>query len=344
VRVLPLLLVAAAAAGAPETSDFELSPPAGNDWEVRTPDRADVKALYRTEFADTNPKAWAEVRVILAPLAKNLDGKGLDGIARAWAESLEGTFPDVRRVDEGKAALGGEEAWYRDVRNDFARLTWHLVRRGTTVYLFHVLRTNEAVDDARVEEEIAGMRASFRFLAPVAPEPPPRPPEPPPAKVEPRATLTLDFWRLEYVKPEGLVRVPPEELDETEEKSGVVAKLRGTGDQTLILVRIYAQSGRGQKATIDELAEEKIRRFRERYDEAHRHAVRRDPAWKPPLAERTIGLELIGRGRTTEITRWYLAQCRNDRQYQVEILVAGDPERWSAAIRDLLDGFRPLRD
>jgi hypothetical protein len=337
VRAALLLLLAGAAIG--DEPDFELTAP-GGDWETVKPDRADVKACFRTEFADTDPKAFAEVRVITAPLPERLAAKGLDAIAHSWAASVEGAFRNPSRIDEGKAALGGEEAWFRDVRNDFARLTWHLARRGTTLYLFHAIRTNVAVDDARLDEEIAAMRASFRFLAKAEPEPP-RPPDPPVVHAEPRATIDLPFWRLCCVKPEGLVHVPPEELDEAEKANGVVAKFRGSGEQTLLLVRIYAQSRSGQRLTIDELAEQKIERFREKYDEAHRRPVRRDDSWKPPLAERVIGLELIGRGRTTEITRWYLVQGKNDRQYQIEIHVAGDPERWAAAIRELLDGFQP---
>jgi hypothetical protein len=58
------------------------------------------------------------------------------------------------------------------------------------------------------------------------------------------------------------------------------------------------------------------------------------------MAERAILLELVGRKATVWTTRWILAQCRNDRQYQIEIVFTGD---WEATIRELLDGFRPVK-
>lgn len=340
--LLPLLLAALAAA-----EDFELSPPAGDEWEAQKPDGENTKAYYATAFADSDPKAVAEVRVMTYPLSGALEAKGLDAIARDWAPTIEGEFKDPRSTDEKASKLGDKEAWSRDVRTDSARLTWHVCRAGKLLFVFHVIRTNKAMEDADLEEEIAGMRATLRFLAKDEPDAA-LPPKPPPVKEEiapallARSTLKFGHWRFECVKPEGLVQVPPEKFDRAEVDSGVVAKFERTGGPSVMMVRIYAQSRSVQRFTIEELAKQKLTRFEETYDEAHRKPPVRDDAWKFPMAEKAIRLELTGRRSTVQVTRWYLAQCRNDRQYQIEVFVTGGGDEWAEQVRDVLDGFRPL--
>jgi hypothetical protein len=347
-HALPVLLLAAAAAadGPKPVGDgktFELPVPEGDEWIPGQPD-GQAKALLRTEFADSDPKATAELRVMTYPLPTALAAKGLDAIARDWAPTIEGPFQSPTKVEEGASELGGEEAWFRDVRTAWARLTWHLARKNEVLYVFHVIRTNKAVDDKDLEEQLARMRGSFRYLAPPPKPDEPRPPEPPQVEEKlPRETLKFEHWRLECVKPEGLRSVPPAEFDEAEQASGVRAKFERADGQSRILVRIYAQSAALQRYTIEQLAEQKLERFAGAYAETHRNPPVRDDEWKPPLAERAIRLVLVGRARTVHVTRWHLAQCRNDRQYQVEIYVAGDPERWSEEIKEILDGFRPVK-
>jgi hypothetical protein len=153
----------------------------------------------------------------------------------------------------------------------------------------------------------------------------------------------FDHWRFECVKPEGLVQVPPEKFGDAERQSGVVAKFERKAAQSLILVRIYAQSRSAQRFTLDQLAEQKLKRFEETYEKGSRQQPKRDDAFKFPMAEQAIHLELVGRKAMSQTTRWILAQCRNDRQYQIEIFVTGgDRDRWGEEIRDLLSGFRPL--
>jgi hypothetical protein len=344
--VLLLALCAAADGPAPvgDGKTFELPVPAGDEWLPEKPDR-DAKALLKTEFADSDPKAVAEVRVMVHPLSKALAEKTLEALANDWAAAIESNFPDPTKVEEGASELGGEEAWFRDVRTDWARLTWHVARKNEVIFVFHVIRTNKAVDDEDLEKQVALMRASFRYLAPPAKPGEARPPEPPRTEDEklPRETLTFEHWRLECVKPEGLRNVPPAEFDAAETASGVKAKFERTDGQTRIMVRIYAQSAAAQKFTIEQLAGQKLKRFEEAYDEAHRSPPARDDAWKPPLAERAIRLVLTGRARTVQVTEWHLAQCKNDRQYQVEIYIAGDAERWSKEKKEILDGFRPVK-
>ncbi len=323
--------------------EFELTLPEGDDWEARKPDGESTKAFYETEFADSNPTAIAQVRVMTYALGGELLEKSLDAIAREWAPIVESEFKEPKSVREGAARLGDRDAWSRDVRTDTARLTWHLARAGKVLFVFHVIRTNKACDDQDLEEEIAAMRATFRFLVKEEADAP-GPPKPPLdlEKGEPRKTIAFDHWRFACVKPEGLVNVPPERFSDVERKGGVVARFERKDGQSLIMVRIYAQSKSAQRLTLDQLAEQKLKRFEETYEKGKRHPPKRDDAYKFPMAERAILLDLVGRKTTTQTTRWILAQCRNDRQYQIEIFVTGgDENRWSSEIRDLLDGFRP---
>lgn len=349
-RLLPLLLAVVAAAENPPSAP-EVTLPDGDEWETAKPDRRGVAALYRTEFADSDPKAIAEVRVMIYPLSAAHEKKELEAIASDWAALVESELPEGRLVKEEASKLGDADAWKRDLKNDWARLTWYLARKGKHLYVFHVIRTYRAVEDERVEEQVTAMRASFRFPAEAEPEAEGaggteegRPPEPPPVEEEKRESLKFAHWRLECVKPEGLHSVPPQEFDRYETDSGVIARFEARGDQAVIMIRIYARSKASQRFSIDQLAEQKLTRFEQKYDDAHRQEPRRDEKIDLPMAKRVIFLELKGRKRTIETTRWYLAQCQNDRQYEIEIYVAsGDPDRWAEEIRDLIAGFRPVR-
>lgn len=341
-RRYALFLLAALAAA----DDFEIS--AGKDWEALKPEPEGVKALYRTEFAGSEPLAYAEVRVMTSPLSEAHAEKALDAIAHDWAGDMERPFKDPKSVTEGASKLGDRDAWCRDVRTESARLTWYVCRTEKLLFVFHVIRTNMACEDADLEAEIATMREKFRFLekeeAPATPGKPgekPAPPKPPP--VEPKKTFKFDHWRLEFVKPLGLASVPAEKFDEAERKAGIFAKFEGKKEQAKIVVRLYAQSRASQKFTVDQLIAQKIERFKEVYAESARQEPKRDDDWKCPLAERAVMLELTGRKGSVQTTRWYLAQCKNDRQYQMEIYFTGGDDAWAETIKEIVDGFRPVK-
>jgi hypothetical protein len=339
VRRCALFLLSVAAAAA----DFEL-PPKGDDWEALKPDHEGVRTLLRTEFPGN--EGYAEVRVMTYPLSEAIAARTLEAVAHDWATAMEELFPEPRTVAEGKATLGDREAFCRDVRAQPGRLTWHVARAGKLLFVFHVIRTGRAVDDADLEEEIASMRSAFRFLVKeeaAPPKDPARPPKPPPVEPEPAKKLEFAHWRFECVKPLGLALIPEEKFDKPERDAGVVAKFEAKREQALILVRIYAQSRTAQRFTIDELADQKIKRFEETFAEGKRQPPVRDGACKFPMAERAIRLELSGRKAAVQNTLWLLAQCKNDRQYQIEIMWIGAAGEWDATIRAVVDGFRPVR-
>jgi len=356
-----------------EASNFEIAPPpdAADDWDVLKPpaDRPEIKAHYKTEFADSDPPAYGEVQVIVTPLTTVYAARDLDYIVAKWAEIMEGAIENPRELTEGKTTLGGEEAYYRDVKGDFgsgiAHITWYLTRMGKNIYVLYVLRTYRAVGNMELEDEIGQIRDSFKFLkkeavkadpkvkkprgpgGPAGAGSPGKEAEPDPSLLE-REKMKLDFWRIEMVKPEGLLNVPPEEFNDSEKQNNVVAKFQRDKEQTRLVIRVYAQSDVAQRYTIEQLAENYVKYFEKRFPEKSRLKPEIDKDYKRfPLAKDAIKMKLMGRSTVPETTYWYLAQCKNDRQYQLEIYFSGGEiaeKAWDPQIKDFLKNFKPLKD
>ncbi|MHC5032140.1 MAG: hypothetical protein ACYTGU_14890 [Planctomycetota bacterium] len=322
-----------------EALNFEIQLPKGVDWEHRkvTP-KSEWKAHFRTYFR--NAPTPSEVDLML--MVRRAKPKGtLKEAAQRLRGPLEKAVAKATRRRTSAAELAGEPCLVVDVSGTGAgsrlHLTWRVARRGDKLYVLYARRTNEAIGDPGIEKEIAKIVGTFRFLRPAAPpppaEPPPKPKTPPPA---PRKEYRLPHWRLECVKPAGLREVPPEELDKA---NGVILRFEGHAEQSRCLVRIYARlRSSSRRLSVDELARRKIARFKKN------HAERTEPVtvrWKVPLARRALRLELTARKLTPEVTRWYLADCRNDRQYEIEIITTG--EAWEARVKKLLAGFQPRK-
>ncbi len=60
-----------------------------------------------------------------------------------------------------------------------------------------------------------------------------------------------------------------------------------------------------------------------------------------PLARRALRLTLTAKTLVPQVTRWFLADCRNERRYEIEIITTG--RDWEAAIAELLEDFQPRR-
>jgi hypothetical protein len=354
-----------------ETSNFEMAipPDKAGDWDrVALDDKQKgLKAHFRTEFTDTEPLATAEVQVILSPLKKDHATRSLEAIATQWSSAMEGAVTNPRDVTEGKTTLGGPEAYFRDVKGDLAadggpvHVTWHITRNGKFLYVFYVVRRYKAVGDESLEAEIARIRDSFKFLkieevkadpkakgdgGPVGPAGAGEVKGPDPELLV-RAERKIDHWRVKYVKPEGLVETAPDKFDESEVANHMIAKFTRTGDQTYILIRIYAQLEKTQKYTIEQLAENCVKNFKQKYNEKNRKEPEIEKDYKKfPLAKDAISMKLIGRRTVPEITLWYIAQCKNDRQYQLEIYMTGaEGEKiWKNQVEDFMKGFKPLDD
>ncbi len=357
-----------------EASNFEMAvpPEKAADWDRVTPDekRKDIKAHFKTEFTDTEPLAKAEVQVIVFPLRKDLATRALEAIATQWSSLMEGALTSHRDLKEGTTTLGGQEAYFRDVKGDLmtdlgaGHVTWHLARMGKFVYVFHVVRTYKAVGDEGLEEEIAKIRDSFKFLkieqvtadpkakgdgspagpggagavgAPTGPDP----------TLLVREEMKFDHWKVKFVKPEGLLNTPPDKFEESEMTNHVIAKFTRSADQTNIMIRVYAQLEKAQKYTIEMLAENTVKYFNQRYNEKSRKPPEIDKDYKKfPLAKSAIMMKLIGRRTVPEQMLWYIAQCKNGRQYQIEIHMTGSEGEkvWKNQVDDFMKSFKPLDD
>jgi hypothetical protein len=320
-----------------EELNFEVTLPKELDWERRTvKPESDWKAHFETYDADAR-EAWrADVQLLVR---RSKPKASLKEEAQGLRPRLEQALlkTSSRRTTEAK--LNGEPCLVVDVVGEGAatrfHLTWRIARCGPWLYVLFARRTNKAIGDAVLEKEIARILGTFRFLRPAAP-PPAKPPPAEPAAPAPRKAYRLAHWRLDCVKPAGLREVPPEPLDKA---NGVILRFEGQAEQSRCLVRIYARLQKSsRRVSLDKLARSKIERF-EKAD-----ARRRDPVtarWKPPLARKGIRLELIALRLTPQVTRWYLADCRNDRQYEIEVITTG--QAWEAHVAELLAEFRPRR-
>jgi hypothetical protein len=232
---------------------------------------------------------------------------------------------------------------------------------GKFLYIFYVVRTYKAVGDAGLEEEIGKIRDSFKFLrievvkadpkakggdTPVGPAGAEEKKGPDPALLV-REEKEDNYWKLKYVKPEGLLGIPPEKFDEFENANHVIAKFTRQADQTNIMIRVYAQNEKTQKYTIEQLAENYVKYFNQTYNEKSRKEPEIDKDYKKfPLSKEGIKMKLTGRRTVPEVKYWYLAQCKNGRQYQIEIYVTGGEgeQIWKNQIDEFMKHFKPQDD
>jgi len=350
---------------------MSLPPEKAGDWDKikEDPNHKDVKAHFKTEFTGTDPLAFAEVQVIVFPLKKENAARGLDAIAGQWSSAMEGSLANPRDLTEGKATLGGQDAYFRDSKGDYgpgaAQVTWHVTRMGKFVYVFHVIRTYQAVGDKGLDEEIGKIRDSFKFLKIEEVKADPKakggdgPSGPagagaakekdkgPDPELLARADMKFDHWRFKCVKPEGLLNVPPDKFEESEIANHMVAKMQRTGDQTYLLIRVYAQIEKSQAYTIEQLAETNLKYFKQLYNEKSRLPEEIDKEYKKfPLAKAAIRMKLTGRRTVPELKYWYIAQCKNDRQYEIEIYITGaeGEKAWKNQVDDFMKNFKPFED
>jgi hypothetical protein len=235
---------------------------------------------------------------------------------------------------------------------------------GGFIYVFHVFRCFDAVNDEGLETEVAQIRDSFKFLKiieikadPKAKEDKPGGPAgagapkekdkgPDPALLK-RAEMKFDHWRFECAKPEGLLNVPPDKFDQSEKDNHLVAKLERVDEESRIMIRVYAQSEKAQQFTIQQLADRCIKYFETTYNEKKRLAPEIDNNFKGfRLAKEAIKLKLVGQRSVSETTYWYIAQCKNERQYQIQIYFTGATaeQHWKNQIDDFMKSFKPKDD
>lgn len=348
-----------------ESLNFEVSMPESIDWDKKIPKGDVLKAHFRTDFADSDPPAFAEFQLFVHPLNKTNAKKTIEGVAKYWADSMEGALGNRRDLKQGKTTLGGQEGYFRDVKGDFGsglgHITWHVGRMGQHLYVLWFIRTYQAMGDEDLEREIDEVKDSFKYLKiikvvankkvkkgegePAAPGgEKSKVPTIDPDSIK-REKVSNSHWRFECVKPEGLQAVDPTKFDKYEKSSNVVARFERRKGQTSIKIRVYAQSAKSQRFTIKQLAERSLKSFERTYKEGKRLEPEIDNNYKFPMAKDAIKMKLVGRRTVPETYYWYIAQCKNDRQYQIQIYLTGatGEKDWEKQIKDFVKNFKPKK-
>jgi hypothetical protein len=357
--------------------NFEIrTPPDSIDWEVVEIGEANAKqgckAHLNTSWADSDPPAAADVYVWVKKLSKEDARMGIDFVHKRW-RALEAVVENPRNRTEEKVKWGGVDSWAVDVTGNHAtyggvyRLQYVVGMNGNFLYAMTIYRSYDAVDDEDIDEELQQIRDSFKFYeirkvtadkrAPakagedvpdaggegVAPSEEKIPPE----KLV-RRELKEEFWKFDMVKPEGLLMVPSGKLSDNERQLGVVKKMERRKGQTYCQIRIYAKSLKsGQKIyTIKQLAESRIKAFEKTYKKTMRKKPAIDKKWRiKKMSDKSMAIKLIGRRAVPEITWWYFADCKNGRQYQLQIYVTGGTgeKDWAPQLKDFMEGFKPFK-
>jgi hypothetical protein len=365
---LPLLLAPAFAGdeGVVKSEEFNFeirTPKYSVDWEVKEVDKerekAGTKCHFRTMFADSDPPTYADIHVSVTPMPKEYLRMGLNKIAKKWSDAMEGHLQNKRERSENAGKLGGQDCWIVDVQGDYIagvhQRTWMLTKMGKYMYMIYVDRNYKAVGDEDLEDEVQEILKSFKFLriekvekhsegkagpgvgdgGPTAKE----------KKIDPellkKERFKEPFWRFQLEKPEGLVKL---DLSENEAKTDTKYKFQRDLEGARLMIRVYAQTEKAKKWTIDQLVDHKLDYFKKEVKVAKDPKI--DKKHKFPMSKKAVKVDLVGRGKTTTIRRtWILVQCKNDRQYQIEIYLTGTngPTVFGKTIELFLKKFKPFK-
>lgn len=358
--ILPLL----AAGVAPITDEklnFSLSAPASDAWTPAEVDPAgEVKVHLRTEFADSDPTAYGEVRLLVRPLAKSQVKLGNDKIAAQWKDALEGHLENPRERTEKEFTVGGKPGWKVDLKGDWGPGTHHrsyiLCKNGSNLYLFVIDRTYKAIGDEDVEKEISEILDSFKFLreekieaskqggSEEAPEGIGGGKKPEEAKIDPKLLEREeidggDFWRFRCVKPAGFLS---DALSDADKTAGVKYRFSARKDSSALTIYVYIDSLESRKYTIDQLSESAIKNFKATRKDPKEPVV--DKKFKVKLAKDAFKVEMVGRRASVEKETWIFAECENERQYRIQMLsIGGADKKLQKEIEEFLKSFEPYK-
>ncbi len=354
-------------------ANFQVTNPNSIDWEVMKIEdvfaKKGMKLHLQSEYADSDPPAACNVYIFATPLARNQAKLNPAKLGAMWKDQIESIVENKEYTTQTGGKIGEVDCWEVDVTGTHAmtggkyRLSWMVFMNGSTLYQYYVHRSADAVDDADLHEELEGLRKSFKFfeIRKLKADPKAKKGEEPGAptggsgvnsdKIDPalleRKEVKLNFWKLHLVKPQGLVMTPTDKFDKFEQAGGCVFKAEAIRGQTRMMIRVYAKSLKGGKGvySLDKLAESKITYFEKTFDKKKRKKPTIDKKWKCKLAKKSFSLSLLGRRTVVEMTDWYFAECKNDRQYQVQIYYTGGTGAviWKNHIKDFIDNFVPVK-
>ncbi len=383
--LLALLALAAGARALPdgtvtdEAHNFTVTVANTMDWKIKPedPGQKHIRVHFVSEFADSDPPAAADYSIIVWPLPREFLKTNLDKIAAKWGEAWDGNLSNPRERTATAGKLGkGEKAvdcYTVDVQGDLDagihRVTYTLAKQGKYLYVHLVQRSYIAVADKQLAEEIDEIRNSFDFLrvekveankdagtddVPVAPGTKKEEEKIDPERLKSeRFTFGADqLWKFECVKPDDLLNIPYESLSESERTgNNVKLKFERQRDQSRITIRISAQTDAAKQWTIEQLMQHKLDNFKKLYEGKQSKDPEIDKNYKFPLpkdavkSKECVRLDLVGKRALVERTIWILFDCKNERQYQIEIFLQGGeaPTLWKRQIDLFLKEFKTLK-
>ncbi len=105
------------------------------------------------------------------------------------------------------------------------------------------------------------------------------------------------------------------------------------------MIRVYART-KQQAWRLEALHAARRKQVRQDYAGRQLREVKDAPRWKPPLAKKVLQFVIVGKRTVAETRRFHVMDCRNDRQYEVEIYATGN---WDHEIGEFLENFRPVK-
>ncbi|MEM8885468.1 MAG: hypothetical protein AAGD14_15490 [Planctomycetota bacterium] len=344
--------------------NFEIRLPEDSvDWEVKPidPDKDDkrLRAHLYTEFADS--ASYASVHIYAQKMPGSMVRKKIGRIADDWRKYLEGDLEnqsDRKEIIEDWAGVETYKAQLKGIRGTgphFRR--WFLTRNGSFLYTIIVNQHGEAVKDDAIKEEIDAILKNFKFLeirklkgdrktkkadAPGGDEggKSDEGPKGDPEKLKEKK-IESSFWRFKAVKPQGML---VQEITDKNAENGIKAYWQGDINNVRAGVRIYAWSLKDKKFTLDKLLESKQKWWKDRVKSSLEPKLNKKYK-HGKLTKKGYRAEFIGRSTRRERWIYLLLECKNDRQYQVEIWTMGDTrdKTWGKKIDKFIKSFEPLK-
>lgn len=343
--------------------NFQITCPDSIDWQVEPVDAKEpTKARFRTYFADSDPPADAVVQLLVAGVHPSFERLTLKKLAGHWKDGYESEIASVRDRTEMETTLGGEPAYEVDLKGETAygahHRTYTLARMGKAFYVLIVDRRNAAIGDKDLEAEVRSVRESFKFLRKEAPAADKEATADAPgakggagrkgaekAPVDPKLLeeekIVEPFWRFRCKKPKNFVR---EELTAPEKDIGVKLKFKAEhADGARVLVYVYVETAQSARYTLDQLKENYLKAFKSDAPDTAK-LLEEDNAYKGvPLSKSALMWYGVKVTKSLVKERWVLADCKNDRQYQIRVYATSGGEGvYKKEIEEFLKSFTPF--
>jgi len=351
-----------------EELNFEIRAPEESvDWEFKEFDKEAHKTLrvwLYSPFADSD--AYASVQVFAQKMPTAMARQKLEKIADKWQASMEGDLASPRNRKDGIEQWAGVDTYRCELEGDVGTgvhtRRWMLLRNGEYLYTIIVDRHLGATKDEDLGAEIEAILKSFKFgeirklkgdskvKADDAPEGPGGKKEET-KKTEPvgdpeklkEAPFQMDFWRFKCVKPANMLE---QTLSENDTKNAIKVWWVGEVNSVRLGIRVYVWSLKNKTFTLDKLVKTRRENFTKRVKDEKEPKLDENYAKNVEQAKKAYLLELLGRSTRRERWIYLMAECKNDRQYMVEIYSMGDTSDkvWGKAIDAFLKSFEPLKE